>query len=169
MIFCFAKKSFPQNNDDYDQSKNAMMASVWGYSKSIIGVVYERFFNKFSNEHIMYSARTGIAYNPAFGESNYPAFTSVPLLLSALFGGNKSFMQLSGGYTATFSRGGYDSTQNPPVKLQKYESSYILSLSYRYIRNQGATFEIMPLTLIWTDNPNEKFTWTFGASLGITF
>lgn len=157
------------DNEDPINNKQAIIAGTWGYTRSIVAVMYERFFITANNQNLLFAARTGIGYSPGIKSINLKGVISVPVLFSVLLGKKKNFFQLSVGYTSSFGKEGIDSTVTPPAKYLKYEASYCINLGYRFMEYKGATFEVTPISLIWTNNPDSRFMWSFGFSVGGAF
>lgn len=153
---------------DSVKNKNSLTVEVAGYSRSLFSINYER-LNKLSPNYFLYTIRAGIGYTPGANikSERHKGTVTTPLVLSLLAGKKKHFAQLSIGYTASFGQDFIDSTTTTPTIYQKFESAYILSLGYRYMRN-GFVGQAFPL-LQWTNNPSSKFSVGFGVSLGLTF
>ena len=164
----FSIQSFGQVTSDSTVIKNTVFAEFLGPARSIISANYERIF-RFSNAHFLYTFRTGIGYVPGSTESRTPhkGTITIPLVASLLTGGKAGYAQLGIGYSYSFGDPYTDSTVHPPQVFQKYEPGYSLSLGYRYMGN-NIVAQAFPM-LLWTNNPTNRFSVSFGFSIGTTF
>ena len=147
--------------------RNTLTFEVFGHSRSIFSLNYERLFKL--SPYSSYTFRTGIGYVP--GDSirlvRHKGTVTIPLVLTTLVGKKKNYLQLSAGYSASFGESYIDSTYTLPQIHQKFESAFIVSLGYRRM-SEDLVIQIFPL-LQWTNNPTSKFGFGFGFSIGFPF
>jgi len=174
LVFLFAGYSqyacCQSDTDGAANSKNTVTAELFGHSRSLISVNYERLTKPFK-EYFIFSLRTGIGYSPGLEvdeERKLKGITAIPVVASLLVGGYDHYVQLGIGYTASFGEDYVDTTVNPEKVYQKFESAYIVSLGYRYMEVDGLTAQAYPM-LVWSDNPSSKFSFSFGVALGYAF
>jgi len=148
--------------------KNSAFIEVLGHSRSYISVNYERIF-KLPNKHFLYTFRAGAGYAPGetFNEKSYRGTITVPVVASFLAGIKHHYAQLGLGYSHSFGDPFIDSTFNPPHINQKHESAYSITLGYRYM-GLNVVIAAYPM-LMWTNNPNNRFFWGSGFSVGAYF
>lgn len=166
--FLFSIQSFGQVTIDSAIIKNTVFTEFLGPARSIISANYERIFC-FSNAHFLYTFRTGIGYVPGSTESRTPhkGTVTIPVVASLLAGGKAGYAQLGIGYSYSFGDSYTDSTVNPPQVFQKYEPAYSLSMGYRYM-GHNIVAQAFPM-LLWTNNPTNRFSVSFGFSIGTIF
>lgn len=160
---------FSQTNKD-DYHYNSINFEFFGHSEAIISLNYERLFFSSSNKFI-YGLKTGIGRNPAADSENknpFPSVTTIPVVGTILYGGNNHFTQFSIAHTSLFSKNFIDNTYNNPKQFKKYEADYSISLGYRYMSKEGIIAQGYPM-LIWRNNEYDKFSISFGVSLGYAF
>jgi hypothetical protein len=148
--------------------KNSAFTEVLGHGRSLISVNYERIF-KFPNKHFLYTFRTGIGYIPGetIHQKSYRGTLTIPVVASFLAGGKHHYAQLGLGYSHSFGDPFIDSTFNPPHINQKHEPGYSISLGYRYM-GLNVVVAGYPM-LLWTNNPNNRYSVGFGFSAGAYF
>ena len=152
------------------QNRQALVAEVLGNSRSIFSFNYERFFGIPKNERFFWSTRVGVGYNPGIKRINLKGTTSIPVVFTMLWGaGGTHYIEAKAGYTGSIGKDAIDSTVAPPARYLKYESACILSLGYRFMEYKGAMLEIIPMSLVWTNNPTARFKYSFGFSIGGAF
>jgi len=149
--------------------KNSIFCELIGHSRSLLSVNYEKISNLYENV-FFYTSRLGIGYTPGLKikSEKHSGTISVPAVLSLLVGKKNSYAQLGVGYAASFGQDFVDSTSTPPSIYQKFESSYTISIGYRYMDSNGLVAQIYPL-LQWTNNSSSKFNVGFGLSIGVAF
>ena len=160
-----AKGQPPSVSNFYNQQ--TIFCEVGGHTRSLLSVNYERLF-KGPVKNTLWSVRTGIGIAPGESERDIPSVTSVPVVLSLLIGKTRHFVDLSVGWTASWGKDKIDSSQRPPQVYQKFESAYVLTLGYRFMKIDNVMFEGAP-TVLWTNNPGEKFQWSFTIIVGYAF
>ena len=148
-------------------NRQAIFYELGGHTRSILSCSYERFF-KGPVKNTLWSARTGIGISPGESERDIPSVTSIPVVLSLLVGKTKHFVDLSVGWTASWGRNKIDSLQSPPMVYQRFESAYVLTLAYRLMKIDHVMFEVGP-TALWTNNPGQRFQWSFTIIVGEAF
>jgi len=153
---------------DTSFKKNSVFVEVFGHNRGLFSVNYERLF-RLTGDFIFYSARTGVGYTPGMDikDKHLGGSIYLPIVFSVLAGNKAHYAQLGASYTVAFGHDFIDSTTYPPTVYQKFESAYIISLGYRYMR-RGFMAQLFPL-LQWTNNPSSKFTVGFGLSIGSVF
>lgn len=151
------------------ERKNVVGLEVIGHSRAIFSANYERLFYLNEENNILYSVRAGFGRNPGYdvhGE-HFKGVTSVPIVFSALYG-KKHFLQVGLGYTALFSEDFIDTSVNPNLVFQKFESNVSLSLGYRLMLDTGLVCQAYPM-IVFRDNPQKKFEVSFGVGIGYSF
>ena len=148
--------------------ENSAFTEILGHSRSVISANYERIF-KLPNNHFLYTLRAGIGYSlgETVKQKSYRGTITVPVVASFLAGGRHHYAQLSLGYSYSFGDPFVDSTFNPPHINQKYEPGYSISLGYRYM-GLNVVVSGYPM-LLWTNNPNHRYSVGFGFSVGAYF
>ena len=152
-----------------EANKQSIFVEILGNSRSIISINYERFWGDQEVNKIIFSTRIGVGYTPGNKVKNLKGFTSIPLSVSALYGTGKNHIVFGLHYTGTFGQNFIDSSYAPPKYFLNYESAFILSLGYRFMKYKGVMLELCPVSLVWTNNPTSRFMMGFGFSIGHAF
>lgn len=168
LLLLLFQNSYSQNNTNNNIDNNSVTVEVFGHSRSLFSVNYERLL-KLPSDYFFCALRTGVGYSPwvNMNSGRHKGTLTVPAVLSLVVGKKKHYAQLCFGYSASFGEDFIDSTTTTPTIYQKFESTYSLSLGYRYMWN-GFVGQAYPL-LQWTNNPSSKFSIGGGVSIGVTF
>lgn len=151
------------------ERKNIAAFELAGHSEGLFSANYERLFYLSERNNLLYSLRAGIGRTPGYdvhGE-HFKGVTTVPVVFSVLYG-EKHFLQMGVGYTALFSEDFIDTSLNPNVVYKKFQSDVSLSLGYRLMLDTGLVCQAYPM-IVFKDNPQKKFAFSFGVGIGYSF
>ena len=149
-------------------ANNTGSCEVFGHGRSWISINYERIF-KLPNKHFLYTLRAGVGGVPGFttNDEYYRGTITVPVVASFLAGIKHHFAQVSLGYSYSFGDPYVDSSASFYHINQQYEPAFSTSFGYRYLGLE-ITLAIY-YTLIWTNNPTDRYSHNIGFSIGRQF
>jgi hypothetical protein len=146
-------------------NRQTIFWELGGHARGEVTLNYERLF-KGPFKNTLWTLRTGFGIMPPVSERNIPPVYSVPAVATFLWG-RKHMVNLSVGWTASWSKPAIDSSVLPHVIFQKFESAYIVTLGYRFMKYDNVMFLVGP-TFLMTNNPN-KFQWSYDFTVGYAF
>lgn len=165
ILIIFTQKSFCQSEDDF--KKDLFYYDLLGHTQSIFSLNYERNILKISNfSHL--NIRTGIGFEGGYkveGEK-YNSRKTIPTAVNLLIGKKHHFINLSAGYSMTFTKGLIDESVTPNRVFPRFDSAISFGLGYRFMYDD-IIVEVYPVKIKSKDS--EKYETSMGMSFGIAF
>ncbi len=165
ILIIFSQKTFCQSEDDF--KKDLFYYDLLGHTQSIFSLNYERNVANISNfSHI--NIRTGIGFEGGYKieDQKYNSRKTIPTAVNLLIGKKHHFINLSAGYSMTFTKGLIDESKTPTKIYPRFDSAISIGLGYRFMY-EGVVVEVYPVRIKSKDS--EEFETSMGMIFGFAF
>lgn len=165
IIIIFSQKTYCQSEEDF--KKNLIYYDLLGHTRSIFSLNYERNILKISNfSHVNIRTGFGIEGGYKIEGEKYNSSKTIPSAINLLIGKKHHFINLSAGYSMTFTKGLIDESVNPNRIFPRFDSAISFGLGYRFMY-EGVVVEVYPVRIKPKDA--EKYEKSLGLIFGFTF
>ena len=165
ILIISSQKTFCQSEDNF--KKDLFYYDLLGHTQSIFSLNYERNVANISN-YTHLNIRTGIGFEGGYkveGEK-YNSRKTIPTAVNLLIGKKHHFINLSAGYSMTFTKGLIDESVTPNRVFPRFDSAISFGLGYRFMY-EGVVVEVYPVRLKSKDD--EKYEKSLGLIFGFAF